>query len=719
MKISKIHFTLIFLNIALFLFWFYAFKEQLFLPFDDFINSFYFTKLSNNFPNQDKVALIKIDEKFFKDMWVTTWTFHRWYYAQALEKLKKRWAKNVVFDVYFGQLEVWKTDNRFQAYFNKLINYFNQELINALSGNVVLGVIPYNWKVLLPSENYLKKNIWLGYVESHTDKNGINDWIIPYVKNWDIDIFTLGIAAYLNRLYLNWLIDRNIKVEIKKWKSLFFSWLKLSPDYLIIKTSNPNYNIKLPLTKDSNWTDYLLIRLINSQALKNQYSLADVLKNRISFPESIFDDKTVFIGATDQTLNDMKHSFIWIIPWVYFHISSFLSLLNQNIPGFLLYKLPFWVDILILFSIFILSFVFVSFYKDEKISFIAFIVIWLVLISSYFWLFSWYGIVIPLWSFLILILLKLFLDIFHILVVNEEKKEKYFALFAKYVWEKVLIKKEQSKWNKLAETKKIVLMFSDIAGFTNISEKLTAQEVIDMLNVYFDKATFKLKKTWIYIDKFIGDAIMWFWEDLGWKKRKIFDEIAEGVVSFQLIHPVIEKAVFNKIWKKIDLRTRIWLHFWQAIVWDLWTSDKLNYTAIWDNVNLASRLEWINKYYGTRIIMSENFYDQIVDKNKFAIRLLDKITVKWKSEPVKIYELMLISPEDISPSIKEYIENFEIWLNFYFEWKFSQAKKIWEQLLETEYGVNDSTLKIFLERVDYLLKHKPENWDGVWRFNVK
>ena len=161
------------------------------------------------------------------------------------------------------------------------------------------------------------------------------------------------------------------------------------------------------------------------------------------------------------------------------------------------------------------------------------------------------------------------------------------------------------------------------------------------------------------------------------------------------------------------------MHYWDAIVWDLWTSEKLNYTAIGDNVNLASRLEGINKYYWTRVIMSENFYEKILDKNKFAIRLLDKITVKWKSEPVKIYELMLIPLDKITDWLRNYINDFEIWLELYFKWEFFEAKKVWESLLNTEYWKNDPTLKIFLERIDYLLKNKPENWDGVWRFNVK
>ena len=258
------------------------------------------------------------------------------------------------------------------------------------------------------------------------------------------------------------------------------------------------------------------------------------------------------------------------------------------------------------------------------------------------------------------------------------------------------------------------LMFTDIASFTDISEKLSASEVVNMLNLYFKKANFLFKWSNIYVDKYIGDAIMAFWED-----NINFDLITDRVLKFQLLHPNLQSDILNLLWKEISLKTRIGLHFGEAVVGDVWDENKLNYTAIWDNVNLASRLEWINKYYNTRVIMSEEFYKNIKNKTQFAIRLLDKITVKWKTQPVKIYELMIIPSDKISLELLDYIKKFESGLNDYFEWKFKSSYVLFKELLSTPIGKQDKTLKIFLERLEFLLKSPPKEWDGVWRFKTK
>jgi len=376
--------------------------------------------------------------------------------------------------------------------------------------------------------------------------------------------------------------------------------------------------------------------------------------------------------------------------------------------------LPIWQIYLIIFVLFLLWFVFVELIQNQKKSFLAFAVISVVLLASSFYLYNTSWLVLPVGSLLIVLLLKLLLDILHVLAVNQSERSKVIWLFTKYVWWNVLKKKENSSWN-LAEKKEIALMFSDIASFTNISEMLTPNEVITMLNIYFEKANTPLSKTWIQIDKYIWDAIMAFWENVNYT-----DKIADAVITFQKIHSVINKAIYNKIWKKIEIKTRVGLHFWEAILWDLWDENtKINYTAIGDNVNLASRLEWINKYYWTRTIMSEYFYNKILNKKDFAIRLLDKITVKWKTEPVKIYELMTYRKDELTDELKKYISDFSLWLKAYFDWDFESAKKIFIDISSSYFWKNDNTLKIFIERVEYLLNNKPDTWDWVWRFSTK
>ncbi len=682
-------------------------KNWTFSAIDDWITKQLYPNffVDKNVKWVNDVVLVKIDKKFFDEMGVTTWTFHRWYYAQLLEKLNSWWVKNVSFDVFFWKL-VLGTGDKAQKYFNATVKYFNQQLIKALSGNVVLWVIPSdNWKLALPSKNYLDKGVWLGYVQSHTNKNQINDGVVPF-KN---DVLTLWLATYLNKLYLNWVIWKKLDIRIQKWKKFLFSWFNLSPDYLLINTTNPNIKFKIPLSKDVGGNDYLFVRIFTVYP-KYSYSLADILQNKIQYPESIFSDKTVFVGATDNTLNDVKVSYLGLIPGVSFHMNSFLSAYSKIWT----FKAPLGRSFLIIVMLFVIWYLFVILWRDQLKSFVAFVSLSGAVFIGYIILFNAKWIIIPVWTILFLFFIKLLLDILHILLITGINKEKFKKWFSTYVGQMVLEKKEKLWETKMTERKKIALMFTDIASFTNISEKLTAPEVVEMLNTYFEEANFALKWTQIYVDKYIWDAIMAFWEN-----KPNFDLIAKNVIKFQKLHKKIKEIVYDRIWKHIDLKTRIWLHYWEAVVWEVGDSSKLNYTAIGDNVNLASRLEGINKYYWTRVIMSEDFYNQINQKHKFAIRLLDKITVKWKTQPVKIYELMLFSENEITDEIRKYIKDWQIWLDYYFEGKFDLAKNVFEELLNTEFWKNDKTLKIFLERIDYLLKNPPENWDGVWRFSTK
>ncbi len=719
-KEKRVNLIFLVINSLLIITSLYFFKVWTFSDIDDWVIKKLYSLYSTNYQVKasDKIVLIKIDKKFFTDLWVTTWTLHRWYYAKALEKLNEWWAKNVVFDVFFWDLNTSKDfkykylnkiESRAQKYFNKTIYYFDNKLAKALSWNVVVGAMPYGTWILLPSEKFINAWVWLWYVDSHSTKNYINNWTIAYKKYNNSYILTLWLASYLNRLYVSWIIWKKIDIKLIKWRSFIFDWLKFTPDYILIKTTNPKIKIKVPLSKDTYNKSFLLTRLFFVYP-KYTFSLSDVIKNKIKYPESIFDNKTVFIWATDDSLNDIKSSYLWYIPWVSFHMNNFVSAYSNMFC----YKSPVWRNFLILLILFLIWYFFVILGKDQFKSFIAFVALSIAVFVWHFILFSTKWILIPVWTILSLFIIKLLIDVVHILMITGLNKEKFKKWFSSYVWEMVLKKKEKSWEVRISERKDVVLMFTDIEWFTNISEKLTATEVTKMLNIYFEKANFLLKKTNVYMDKYIWDAIMAFWEE-----NPDFDLITKKVFLFQKLHWVINADIVNLIGKDVWLKTRIWLHYWEVIAWEIWDSEKMWYTAIWDNVNLASRLEWINKYYWTRIIMSEDFYKNIKDKSKFAIRLIDKITVKWKTKPVKIYELMLFEEKEIWSNLMYYIEIFHSWLDFYFSWNFVEAKKIFEELLKNSLWKNDKTLKIFIERLNYLISNSPKNWTWVWEFTTK
>ncbi len=161
-----------------------------------------------------------------------------------------------------------------------------------------------------------------------------------------------------------------------------------------------------------------------------------------------------------------------------------------------------------------------------------------------------------------------------------------------------------------------------------------------------------------------------------------------------------------------SLKFRIWISTWIATVWSVWTDDFADYTVIWDKVNLASRLESINKAYNSSIIITSNTKDSLSDS--FACRELDTIKVKGREESVVIYELLDFEGRYHDNAIlQKIISNHSKWLNSYRKWKLLEAKKYFK--LNKELG--DEVADAFIDRINSMDVRK--DWDWVWEFQDK
>ena len=173
----------------------------------------------------------------------------------------------------------------------------------------------------------------------------------------------------------------------------------------------------------------------------------------------------------------------------------------------------------------------------------------------------------------------------------------------------------------------------------------------------------------------------------------------------------------NKEWIKVwfwEVKVRIWIHTWEAIIWNIWSEwKKLEFTALWDSVNLASRLEWVNKFYYTTVCVSEVVY--IEAKEKFDFRYLDIIKVKWKDIWIKIYELI---EEKWKSTLKQLdiAKRFEEWTNFYLNGQFEKALEIFSLLQEHW----DKPSLTYIDRCKMYIKNSPwDDWDWIWRMKEK
>lgn len=260
-------------------------------------------------------------------------------------------------------------------------------------------------------------------------------------------------------------------------------------------------------------------------------------------------------------------------------------------------------------------------------------------------------------------------------------------------------------------TSQISVFFSDIAGFTSISETLRPDELIQVLNIYLTEASGIIVDDYQgYIDKYIGDAVMAFW-GAPIPDSAHAENACAAAIKNQLRMQEINRKIKENGFKAV-LSIRIGINSGEAIAGMMGSMKKLNYTVLGDTVNLASRLEGINKYYTTSIMISQQTRDLL--GSDFVVRELDLITVKGKLEPTRIYELVGLRSQ-ISDAKIETLDIFQQGLNLYYRKDFSQAARLFSSIVSI-----DSASAHFYQRCDFLIKNPPSaDWDGVYDFQTK
>jgi len=265
--------------------------------------------------------------------------------------------------------------------------------------------------------------------------------------------------------------------------------------------------------------------------------------------------------------------------------------------------------------------------------------------------------------------------------------------------------------------RRITLLFSDIVNFTSVSEHYPPEKLVIHLSEYFEEVTQIIMKANGTIDKYIGDAVMAFWGAPIADKDQALNA-CRAALSLQ--HRL---GNLNRQWAiegKPILETRIGIHTGDVIVGNMGSSDRMNYTALGDTVNLAARLEGTNKMYHTHIIISEEVLQEVQDH--CLVRPVDLVAVKGKAKGVKIYELVGIFQDDpaLLPSEMQvnYCKLFTKAFQLYLERRWDAAISLLEDV-KSHYG-EDYTTMLYLERCKNFKENPPpEDWDGVVHLTEK
>ncbi|OGS41548.1 MAG: hypothetical protein A2506_06385 [Elusimicrobia bacterium RIFOXYD12_FULL_66_9] len=255
------------------------------------------------------------------------------------------------------------------------------------------------------------------------------------------------------------------------------------------------------------------------------------------------------------------------------------------------------------------------------------------------------------------------------------------------------------------ERRDVTFYFSDIEGFTTISESLPPEKLTHLMNRYLGEMTETILASGGTLDKYIGDAIMAFWGaplDCAEHALVACRTALANQKKLADLGPEFDREGYPPV------RNRIGLNSGPASIGNMGSPSRFSYTAIGDNVNLASRLEGANKAYGTYILISES--TRAAAGDAIEVRELDYVKVKGKNLPIRVYELLGLRGETDEKLLKK-ARLFESGLDSYRARKFDEAEGVFRTVLK-EHG-DDHAADVYIERCrDCKIKNPPPDWDG-------
>ena len=438
-------------------------------------------------------------------------------------------------------------------------------------------------------------------------------------------------------------------------------------------------------------------------------SVADVLHDRVE--TSQLKDKIMLVGTTAPGLLDMRATPVAeVYPGVEIHANMISGILDQNLKERPAYMIGAEVVWLLLIGI-TLSFLLPQLSPAKTIL----VSVFMFAITLGLSLLTWhYGnLLFLVANSLVMIALLFALNVSYGYFIESRTKRQITGLFGQYVPSELVeeMAEHPESVSMEGESREMTILFSDVRGFTTISEGLDPKELTLLMNEFLtplSRVVYKYRGT---IDKYMGDCIMAFWgaplPDAAHARHAILAGI-EMQATLKALQPHFKERGWPEIHVGVGINTG------RVSVGNMGSEVRVAYTVMGDAVNLASRLEGITKQYGVGIIVGENTRNTVTD---FTYRELDHVRVKGKDKPVAIYEPVGLATE-VGKALQDEIKLFHEVRRLYLRQDWDQAEL---QLMNLQRMSPDTALYgIYAERVAYFRKNPPAaDWDGVFVFQTK
>lgn len=439
--------------------------------------------------------------------------------------------------------------------------------------------------------------------------------------------------------------------------------------------------------------------------------------------QGFFKNKIVLLGATMEELHDVfpvplsetrnaeGQKLETLMPGVEIHANAINTILTDDY----ITAQPDWIRVLIVTLASFLVFLLVSRLQKPLLALPVFILIMLIVTAVAFYLFALHHMHMQMVTPLLAIGFTYVGNVLFQYLAERKEKATIRNAFGRYLPEKVVAQLiDNPGLLKLGgEVRFLSILFSDVAGFTTISEKLTPTELVHLLNEYLTAMTDIIMKYDGIIDKYEGDAIM---AEFGAPLQDDLHAHKACYAALEMQEKLVEMRVKWKKEGRPELRARAGINSGQVVLGNMGSESVFDYTVMGDNVNLASRLEGANKEYGSYIMISE--WTQELVKDDIITRELDLIRVKGKEKGVKVFEVIARTSVGITATKKKSLENYNLGIAAYRQQRWDEAIVYFKSALNSV--PDDETSKIYIERCEEFKKNPPpENWDGVFTMTTK
>ncbi len=619
-------------------------------------------------PSAD-IAIIAINEKSIAELGRFPWS--RTTFTTLVDQVDKAGAKALLMDVFFPEPESGKVDQAFARSLKKAGNVSLAMAFDFAQDGRVAGVSD--------SLPVLKKAIYgEGHINFLPDDDGVNRRTMLLLSHQGRTIPSLGLQGAMAALGVKRAVQDSFSVRVGE--------RRVPTDY---------YNT-------------MLINHLGNSGAFPMYSFVDVMKGRVA-PEELR-GKVLFLGMTALGIYDMRVTPFGNTPGVEIHA----TICDNILQGRFIRRSGIEQLIDLLFIVLVGGLIFFSTFRlrPGHALFLLPLILggYIALAVVMFVQGHWLSIIYPLTSGLLAYTVAAG---FRFVILDRRSREIH-SVFSSYVSKKIVdeLVRHPERATIGGDHRQITILFLDIKGFTSISERLPAMELVSTLNSYFAVLTDVIMEHGGTVDKFLGDGLMAYWG----APLAMDNHEAKGAACIL----ALKGAVARLLKKHKDLPEfsfRAGMNSGDVVAGNIGAQGrKMEYTVIGDTVNLAARLESTAKFYGVDNLVSESLF--AATRNDFIYRELDRIRVVGKKIPITVYELLASVEEGVDAHTARLLELFGEGLQAYREQRWLAAKEIFAALC-VRYP-KDQPSQLYLKRCQqYAQKPPPEDWDTIFQRKEK